>query len=89
MGSDNLATLHRWKNYEILLRDYPIYVYARPGQDIPPLAASLPSVTNFEVPLMHVSSSYIRECIREGYSVQYLVPDAVYDYLDKTSLYRR
>ena len=88
MGSDNISTLHRWKNYEILLRDYSIFVYTRPGQDLTTIA-NHHSIRYFEAPLMHVSSSYIRSCIRDGYSVQYLVPDAVFDYLDKTSLYRR
>ena len=31
MGGDNLATIHKWKNYEILIRDYQFYVYNRKG----------------------------------------------------------
>ena len=31
MGSDNLGTLHKWKNYKLILRDYRIYVYPAPG----------------------------------------------------------
>ena len=27
MGSDNLPSLHKWKNIELILRDHPIYVY--------------------------------------------------------------
>lgn len=87
MGSDNLATLHKWKNYELLLRDYEIYVYQRPGYE-PGQFAGHPNVRHFDAPQMHISASYIRECIREGYSVQYLVPDAVYKYLESTGLYR-
>lgn len=34
MGGDNIDTLHKWKNYEILLRDYNIYVYQREGYEI-------------------------------------------------------
>lgn len=88
MGSDNLATLHKWKNYEILLRDYTFYVYTRPGLSAGDFATHN-SVRCFDAPLMHMSSSYIRSCIRDGFSVQYLVPDSVYEYLDKTALYRR
>ena len=87
MGGDNLATLHKWKNYEILLRDYEIYVYNRPGYELGPFA-SHPNVRAFDAPQMHISASYIRECIREGYSVQYLVPDVVHEYLEKSGLYR-
>jgi len=88
MGGDNLATLHKWKNYELLLRDYEIHVYSRPSYKQVELAEH-PSVHLYEdVPLMEISSSYIRECIRDGKSVQYLVPDAVFHYLQTSNLYR-
>ncbi len=88
MGGDNLATLHKWKNYERLLRDYKIYVYSRPAHDEGDLE-NHPHVRIFEdVPMMHLSSTYIRRCLREGKSVQYLVPDAVYHYLITNNLYR-
>jgi len=88
MGGDNLATLHKWKNYEVLLRDYEIHVYSRPSYKQVELAEH-PSVHLYEdVPLMEISSSYIRECIRDGKSVQYLVPDAVFYYLQTSNLYR-
>src|SRR5690606_7876950 len=35
MGSDNLLSLKRWKNYEILLRDYHILIYPRPDYPTP------------------------------------------------------
>lgn len=88
MGSDNLATLEKWKNYDILLRDYALYVYLRPGFDPGPLA-SHPAVRLFDdVPLMLLSSSYIRECLRQGKSVKYLVSEPVYAYLSASGLYR-
>lgn len=88
MGSDNLATLEKWKNYDILLRDYALYVYLRPGFDPGPLA-SHPAVRLFDdVPLMLLSSSYIRECLRQGKSVKYLVSEPVYAYLNASGLYR-
>ena len=88
MGSDNLATLHKWKNYELLLRDYPLYVYMRPG-DNPGSLSTHPSVRLFpNVPLMLLSSSYIRHCIQHGRSVQYLVSEPVFNYLTTTGMYR-
>ena len=86
MGGDNLATLHKWKNYEILLRDYPIYVYQRPSYDLGELAGH-PNVQLFEAPLMQISATYIRSCLQDKLSVKYLVPDAVYHYLQQTNLY--
>jgi nicotinate-nucleotide adenylyltransferase len=87
MGGDNLATLHKWKNYEMILRDYTIYVYKRPNYSLGDLAAHS-SVRTFEAPQMHISASYIRNCIKNGHSVQYLVPESVYDSLENSRLYR-
>jgi nicotinate-nucleotide adenylyltransferase len=88
MGGDNLAGLKKWKNYEILLRDYHIYVYQRPGYELGDLQDH-DSVTVLEtVPLMHISASYIRKCISESISVEYLVPDRVLKSLEDSGLYR-
>lgn len=87
MGGDNLATLHKWKNYEIILRDYAIYVYQRPAYKLGELE-NHPSVSIWEAPLMQISASYIRKTIKAGKSVQYLVPDAVYDYIERSNLYK-
>jgi nicotinate-nucleotide adenylyltransferase len=87
MGSDNLATLQKWKNHDIILRDYDIYLYKRPDYEEGPLLEN-PHVHLFDAPLMYLSASYIREMIRQGKSVQYLVPEAVYEYLLTSHLYR-
>ena len=88
MGGDNLGSLHKWKNYEILLRDYQIYVYQRPNYELNDLQDH-PNVQLFDAPMMNISASYIRQCIREGYSVQYLVSEPVFEFLDSSSLYRK
>jgi nicotinate-nucleotide adenylyltransferase len=88
MGGDNLGTFHKWKNYEIILRDYELYVYRRPAYDLGPLAEH-PKVSLFEAPLMQISASYIRRCIKDGRSVQYLVPETVYKYLLSSNLYKK
>lgn len=87
MGGDNLATLHKWKNYELILRDYQIYLYKRPKVKKAEFE-SHPSVKSFDAPLLDISATYIRRCLKEGKSVQYLVPDAVFEYLESTTLYR-
>lgn len=87
MGSDNLATLHKWKNYELILRDYELYVYRRP--DAPPAELEQHHhVRLHDAPMMYLSASYIRDCIKAGKSVQYLVPEAVYEYLEGSGMYR-
>ncbi len=87
MGSDNLATLDKWKRPDVLLRDYEIYVYLRPGHPPGPYSGH-PNVRVFEeVPLMQISSSYTRGRLREGRSVQYLVTEPVQHYLSASGLY--
>jgi len=88
MGGDNLGTLHQWKNYALLLKNYQIYVYDRPGSHKGELATHARVRLYDQVPMMEISATYIRNCIKTGKSIQYLVPDAVYQYLLNTNLYR-
>lgn len=87
MGGDNLGSFHKWKNYEQILEHHELYVYKRPQYDLGSLATH-PRIKIMEAPLMQISASYIRQCIRDNHSVQYLVPDTVYDYLNKSAMYR-
>lgn len=88
MGGDNLATLHKWKNYELILQRHQIYVYQRPSYDLGELAEH-PSVSLFDdVPMMKISASYIRQCIKSKKSIRYMVSDKVYEYLESSNLYR-
>ncbi|HEX3384856.1 MAG TPA: nicotinate (nicotinamide) nucleotide adenylyltransferase [Mucilaginibacter sp.] len=87
MGSDNLTTLHKWKNYKLILRDYKIYVYPRPGYENAEFA-SHPSVTITMTPLMELSASFIRKSIAEKKNIQYFVPDQVLEFIESKALYR-
>lgn len=87
VGSDILPTLDKWKNHELLIRDYTFYVYGRPGNLNTTLYRDHASFIFCEGPLIEISASYIRECIQQGKSIRYLVPDKVFDYLDGSNLY--
>ena len=87
MGSDNIGSLHKWKNYEKILSDHEIYVYRRPNYEHGELG-NHKSVTIFEAPLMNISASYIRKCIKEGHSIEYLVSPKVFKYLDSSTMYQ-
>ena len=87
MGGDNLGTLHKWKNYEEILNYHQVYVYLRPNYELGNLATHS-SIKLFEAPLMQISASYIRKCIREGHSIQYVVTKPVFEYINSSSLYR-
>ncbi len=87
MGGDNLRTFHKWKNYRQILDHHDIYVYQRPQHKIDTYD-NHPRVFFAEAPMIHLSATYIREAIRLGYSIQYLVPDLVYEELLNSNLYR-
>jgi nicotinate-nucleotide adenylyltransferase len=76
MGEDNLSNFTRWNIYRQILDHYGLYVYPRPGTQLSELR-SHPNVTVVEAPLLDISATFIRERIRKGQSVRYLVPDAV------------
>lgn len=87
MGGDNLANFHLWKNYEQILAHHDIYVYKRPNYDLGELATHA-RVHLCEAPLLDISATYIRECLKSKKSVQYLVPDAVWEYLENNKMYK-
>ncbi|MBK8347692.1 MAG: nicotinate-nucleotide adenylyltransferase [Saprospiraceae bacterium] len=87
MGGDNLQSIEKWKNYEFLLANYTIYLYRRPGYD-PGKYASHPNIKTMNVPMLDISATFIREAIKNGKSIQYLVPDAVYQYLENSTMYK-
>lgn len=86
MGGDNVPTLPKWKNSELLIENYKIYVYKRPGSELGPLA-SHPNITSVEAPLLDISSTHIRQLIKERKSIQYLVPDAARLEIERSSIY--
>lgn len=88
MGGDNLDSIEKWKNYELLLSNYDIYIYRRPGYANDKYTDN-PRIRIVEAPLLDISATFIRHAIMDGKSVRYLVPDAVYDYLENSNMYRR
>lgn len=87
MGADNLVSFKKWKNYEVLLKNYKIFVYPRPGADIAEWI-NYPSITFTETPLMEISSTFIRKAIKEKKSVQFMLPDKVLKFIDDKNMYR-
>ena len=88
MGSDNLVSLPKWKNYKLILRDYKIFVYPRPGYENTDLATH-PSVTITMTPLMELSATFIRKSLAEKKNIQYFVPDSVLEFIESKNLYGR
>lgn len=74
IGGDNWAYFDKWFHHEDILSHYPIVVYPRKGCDI----GKVPSgVTIVETPLLNISSTEIRQRIKEGKSIHGMVPDSI------------
>jgi nicotinate-nucleotide adenylyltransferase len=87
IGEDNLEGFTRWKNHERILEDYGLYVYARPNAQLSELKMH-PNVTFVEAPMLDISATFIRNCIRKKQSVRYLVPDAVEEIIRTKGFYQ-
>jgi len=88
MGSDNFRSIHLWKNYQMLLDHCDIYLYNRPEEEMEDVRQH-PRVFIVPAPLLGISSTYIRERIKSGKSVRYLVPEKVFDYLETSGMYKK
>ena len=86
MGSDNLLHLPKWKKADLLLKEYPIYVYPRPGSPTE-WPHEEGTIEWFEAPFLAISATYIRSAIRSGLSIQYLLPEKVREYIQMGNLY--
>ena len=76
MGEDNLTSFRKWKNHEMILEHYGLYIYPRPGVQLSELKTH-PNVRFVDAPMLDISATFIRGCIRNNQSIRYLVPDAV------------
>ncbi len=88
MGSDNLETLHRWKNYELILQNYPIYVYRRRNADTNPFPKNK-QIYFLDFPFLDISATFIRDNLKNGVSMQYFLPEPVWKYIDEMKLYSK
>lgn len=87
MGSDSFQNIHRWKNFEQLVRQYSFIVYLRPGFEIQETHGA--DVTILQAPMLAVSSTYIRDQIKQKKSIRYIVPDAVAEYILANKYYQK
>lgn len=88
MGGDNLQSFKKWKNYEVILSNYHIYVYPRPEADITEWF-EFPNIHRVNAPLMDISASDIRNYIKQKKSIKYLVPSVLEKYIDEMLFYTR
>lgn len=88
MGSDNLESLPKWKNFEVILERYKIYVYPRPGCTGGELAKHK-NVVLTEAPEMNISSTMIRESIKAKKNMQFFMPQGAWKYCEEMHFYEK
>lgn len=96
IGTDSLKTFETWKRYEYLLENYEILVYPRGKDDAKEILKNHPilqkhtdqfSFANCLIST-NVSSTFIRKNLRNGKNIHYLIPEKVFEYIEKNKLYK-
>lgn len=87
MGEDNLAGLHKWKNFEYILQNHQVIVYPRPNSK-PHQLTDESRIVRVESPMLDISATYIRRAIQQGRSTQYMVLDAVREIIQTRGYYQ-
>ena len=101
MGEDNLRTFHKWKNHDVILEKHKLYVYPRVltiQEEVEEAEMGLVENNNLrahpnvilcdDAPVMKVSSSFIRQAIKDGNDVRYLLTDPVHKYVTDMNFYK-
>lgn len=97
MGEDNLGSLHKWKNYELLIENYQIIVYPRIlGEDkknevfesLRLTIAQHENIHQINAPIIELSATEIRNMIKAGKNTRPMLPPEVFEYLDGSSFYK-
>lgn len=86
MGSDSFQNLPKWKNFELLLKMHPVIIYKRPGFAVTETWGA--STILLDAPLLQLSATEIRDNIKSGKTIRYLVPEKVREEIERNSYYK-
>ena len=77
IGADNWKMFHRWKDYQIILKNFQIVIYPRKGFDHP--THNHPNVRYCDAPMIEVSSSFVRKSLKENKDIRFFLPTGAYE----------
>ncbi len=90
MGEDNLKSFHKWKNYETILENHHIYVYPRISDGTTDTQFNNhPKIHKIDAPIVQISSTMIRNGIKNNKNIQALVSETVWKYIDEMNFYKK
>ena len=90
MGEDNLNSLHKWKNHDVILKNHDVYVYPRISTiEIEEQFINHPKIHQVSAPIIELSSTFIRESIKRGKNAKPMLPHKVWEYLDHNLFYKK
>ena len=88
IGSDNALVFDQWKNYTQILAEYPVLVYPRRKFDFEQVSDLYPQMHLLKSPFFEISSTKIRECIRQKKDVSQWLHPSVYQFIVDNNLYQ-
>ncbi|MEO7766937.1 MAG: nicotinate (nicotinamide) nucleotide adenylyltransferase [Ferruginibacter sp.] len=86
MGSDSFCNLAKWKNYDVIVNEHLLYIYER--QDFIINNDLNANIQIVKAPLLQISSTQIRDLIKQKKSIRYMVPDIVKDEIERNGYYK-
>jgi nicotinate-nucleotide adenylyltransferase len=87
MGSDSFQNLHKWKNYEVIIKRCTLYIYVRPGFEV--INTIKADIRVVQAPLLEISATQIRQLIKENKSIRYMIPEKVLEEIEKGCYYKK
>lgn len=96
IGSDNLKTLDTWEKADKLVEEFNVFVLERDSDKMEEIIEKNPFLKKHENSFIKVknnvrsnlSSTFVRQKIKEGKSIRYLTPDEVYQYIEENKLFK-
>ena len=88
MGEDNLNSFHKWKNFEQILKYHQILVYPRITSTPDTTPVSHPNISKIAAPVIEISSTVIRQMIKDKKNIRPMLPPEVFEYIDGSNLYK-
>lgn len=89
MGEDNLKSLQKWKNYEVILERYSIYVYPRISEGtVETQFDNHVKIKKVDAPIIELSSTFIRKGVKTGKDIRPMLSPEVWKYMDEMNFYK-